>query len=147
MAICNAFGSRTEPSRRKALCQNASRLAAVSESPLANKTTSCPSATSSSFNTKLRAPCLHKAWEEWPQSKELFARSACNNPLWESLPAPAPNRTSATWQLCSARMTVAEARSVSSRVLDQHVPRLKQELEVHDGLHRSPLVPRCLKTL
>ena len=51
------------------------------------------------------------------------------------------------WQLCSPRLTVAEAGSVRSRFLDQHVPRLKQELEVHDGFHRSPLVPRCLKTL
>jgi len=69
-----------------------------------------------------------------------------------SLPAPAPNRTSSRattrlWQLCSARLTVAEGGSARSRFLDQHVPRLKQELEVHDGFHRSPLVPRCLKTL
>src|SRR5262249_34274821 len=34
-----------------------------------------------------------------------------------------------------------------ARFLDQHVPRLKQELEAHNGFHRSPLVPRCLKIL
>src|SRR5215471_14822185 len=58
MAICNAFGSRTEQSRRNAFGQHASRLAEVCESPLANKTTSCPSVTSSSINheiTPLRA--------------------------------------------------------------------------------------------
>src|SRR5215471_8346022 len=66
---------------------------------------------------------------------------------------PAPNRTSTRattarpWQLCSARLTVAEAGSLRSRFLDQHVPRLKQELEVHNGFHRSPLVPRHLKIL
>jgi hypothetical protein len=98
------------------------------------------------------------------QSKGLFARSACNNLSGNSTglasyrctaspPAPAPNRTSARattarpWQLCSARLTVAEARSVRSRFLDQHISRLKQELEVHDGFHRSPLVPRSLKAL
>src|SRR5262249_19282315 len=53
MAICNAFGSRTEPSRRNAFGQHASRLAEVCESPLANKTTSCPSATSSSANHEI----------------------------------------------------------------------------------------------
>src|SRR5262249_6340150 len=69
-----------------------------------------------------------------------------------SLPARAPNRTSTrattarSRQLCSARLTVAKAGSVI-RLLDQHIPFLKQQLEVHDGFHRSPLVPRCLKTL
>src|SRR4029453_9799028 len=50
---CNAFGSRTEPSRRNAFGQHASSWAEDSESPLANKTTSCPSATSSSVSHEM----------------------------------------------------------------------------------------------
>jgi hypothetical protein len=52
-AMCNAFGSRTEPSRRNAFGQHASRLAEVCESPLANKTTACPRATSSSASHEM----------------------------------------------------------------------------------------------
>src|SRR5215831_6190148 len=33
--------------------------------------------------TKQHALCLHTAWEEWPRSKGLFARSACDKPFWE----------------------------------------------------------------
>jgi hypothetical protein len=47
-------------------------------------------------------------------------------------------------RLRRARVTVAKARSVSSRFLDQQVSRLKQELELDDGFHRTPLVPGCL---
>src|SRR5262245_27165975 len=34
--------------------------------------------------TKQHALCLHTAWEEWPRSKGLFARSASHNPRWNS---------------------------------------------------------------
>src|SRR5262245_52916691 len=51
--MCNAFGSRTAPSRHKAFGQHASRFAEVCESPLANKTTSCPRATNSSANHEI----------------------------------------------------------------------------------------------
>ena len=68
-----------------------------------------------------------------------------------SLPAPAPNRTSSRattrlWQLCSARLTVAEGGSARSRFLSA-CSSPQAGARVHDGFHRSPLVPRCLKTL
>src|SRR5262245_34116251 len=53
-----------------------------------------------------------------------------------------------TYQLGSARLTVAGRRSVSCRpFLDQQVSRLKQELEMDDGFHRTPLVRGRLKAL
>src|SRR5215831_19329850 len=52
-----------------------------------------------------------------------------------------------TYQLGSAGLTVAGARSVSCRLLDQQVSRLKQELEMDDGFHRTPLVHGRLKAL
>src|SRR6202163_1693510 len=48
--MCNALGSRTAPSRRSAFGHVASSFADVCESPLANRVTSCPSATSSSVS-------------------------------------------------------------------------------------------------
>ena len=53
MAMCKAFGSRTEPSRRNAFGQHACNLAELRESPLANKTTSCPKATRSSVSHEM----------------------------------------------------------------------------------------------
>src|SRR5215813_12183653 len=52
-----------------------------------------------------------------------------------------------TYQLGSARLTVAGRRNVSCRLLDQQVSRLKQELEMDDGFHRTPLVHGRLKAL
>src|SRR5262249_27272670 len=53
-----------------------------------------------------------------------------------------------TYQLGSARLTVAGRRSVSCRpFLDHQVSRLKQELEMDDGFHRTPLVRGRLKAL
>src|SRR5262249_32317023 len=52
-----------------------------------------------------------------------------------------------TYQLGSARLTVAGARSVSCRLLEQQAARLKQKLEVDDRFHRTPLVPSCFKPL
>src|SRR5260370_40996261 len=48
--MCSALGSRTDPSRRSAFGHVASSLAEVRESPLANRVTSFPSATSSSVS-------------------------------------------------------------------------------------------------
>src|ERR1700676_5169375 len=48
--MCNALGSRTDPSRRRAFGHVASSFAEVWESPLANRVTSFPSATNSSVN-------------------------------------------------------------------------------------------------
>src|SRR4051812_4286886 len=50
MAMCSAFGSRIESSRRSALGQTDTSLADVRESPLANKVTSWPSVSSSSVS-------------------------------------------------------------------------------------------------
>src|SRR6516165_3668291 len=86
------------------------------------------------------------------------------NPLWKScwvcrLPlqrlasraGTEPDGTRAAiarrYQLGSARLTVARRRSVSYRLLDQQVSRLKQELEMDDGFHRTPLVHGRLKAL
>src|ERR1700676_431448 len=56
--MCNALGSRTDPSRRSAFVHVASSFAEVLESPLANSVRSFPSATSSSVSqcTTLSVP-------------------------------------------------------------------------------------------
>src|SRR5262249_2130427 len=84
MAMCNAFGSRTAPSRRKAFGQHASRLAEVCESPLANKTTSCPSATSSSPNHEMTRSVLPYSLGGMASVKGAICAICMHNPVWKS---------------------------------------------------------------
>src|SRR5215813_12946597 len=84
MAICNAFGSRTEPSRRNAFGQHASRFAEVCESPLANKTTSCPSATSSSANHEITRSVPPYSLGGMDSVKGAICAICIRNPLWKS---------------------------------------------------------------
>jgi hypothetical protein len=69
--------------------------------------------------------------------------------LQRSLRARAPDATCGTppelRQLGSASVTLAGARSISCRILDQQISRLKQELEMDDGFYRTPLVHDRLK--
>ena len=54
---------------------------------------------------------------------------------------------SARIYLGRARSTLTRNGSVSCFVLHQQASRLEEELEMHHGFHRTPLVPGCFKVL
>ena len=83
--MCNALGSRTDPSRRSAFGQVASSFAEVWESPLANRRDVVAQARP--VPRSASAPpvrCRHTAWAEQPPSAEQPARCAFHRLLFLS---------------------------------------------------------------
>jgi hypothetical protein len=160
--MCNAFGSRTEPSRRNAFGQHASSWAEDCESPLANKTTSCPSATSSSVSQEMTRSVPPYSFGGIASVKGAICAICMQILYWVDrtkalleVQSPAfcagcgPNDAPALrdFDLGRAKLMLPCGRSVRCSLLNEQVFRLEKEFELDHGFHRTPLVPGGLEPL